>query len=790
MRRIQVSLQVFSLLLLLVEFVSASWRYSVFGWPGARVSLVDIPRGGSDAPSVDAPTKLEDTSSGDRVLTLDEKVHAAMRKLGLEPPVSEDIPSSDTPAPVEAPAEVESTHDGSLITDSNNCADGVCELPGNSESNENSTESVTDPSTFAERIAQTMNVDLNMAWAALGATSVATENNKRLYNEKAARDMIQMELDMISQIQEDSEDVQLLVSEGFDAFFVRRALAFTERNIDNARAILLADKMDEEEEAAEAAVAADQAARTAEKQNVESSFKTVEVDAGFDPTKLGTQPAEPSTPRPASRENVIFEANAAQIQELVLESPVPVLLDIYADWCGPCKALSPILEDMAVKSGGALRLVKVNSDNERAVSQALEVTALPTIFGIRDGKILHMFQGMPRSEEMMKNFLMGLMIPGHAFNPPVSPTEQQKYRELSTKLIKVAASSSFSFSARERLQDLVAARIDDLVEQTGNVFDAEQSLVTMRSLLSNIIRDPYDAKFRTVNVSNKVIASKIAQYPACIGILRSIGFLADGPNWTIGKGKAFVSVASLSVARDAFDKWIDRTRYEVAREARRRRDEEDRVRVQAELAAAKEQEQFEAPAEAAVEAVDPNACLLKFRIDGKKRVHEASLHADDPLSSLLSLLPDDARANDDDEIQIVCVAKRMVVKSTDSDAMGRSLREYGLVPTASLVIKLPTVPIVNDDGNDEVPAESVKSSKLADRAAAKKKLKKGTHTMQSIGIYSTEDNAKGELIDGGGGTWYEQDVSDDESPHDKASETMESSPNPPDAEEGNVTTEE
>mmetsp|Transcript_12636 Transcript_12636/g.27354 ORF Transcript_12636/g.27354 Transcript_12636/m.27354 type:complete len:123 (+) Transcript_12636:430-798(+) len=60
------------------------------------------------------------------------------------------------------------------------------------------------------------------------------------------------------------------------------------------------------------------------------------------------------------------------------------MLDVYADWCGPCKALAPALEQMAVKAGGMFRLVKLNSDNERSASQALEVKALPTVFGIRD----------------------------------------------------------------------------------------------------------------------------------------------------------------------------------------------------------------------------------------------------------------------------------------------------------------------------------------------------------------------------------------------------------------------
>jgi hypothetical protein len=68
------------------------------------------------------------------------------------------------------------------------------------------------------------------------------------YNEEAARDMIQQELNMINQVSDDSEEVKQLVEEGFDSFLSRRALAFAELDIDNARAILIADQMDKEEE--------------------------------------------------------------------------------------------------------------------------------------------------------------------------------------------------------------------------------------------------------------------------------------------------------------------------------------------------------------------------------------------------------------------------------------------------------------------------------------------------------------------------------------------------------------
>ena len=69
-------------------------------------------------------------------------------------------------------------------------------------------------------------------------------------------------------------------------------------------------------------------------------------------------PAAPKTPskdskapKPAKKEDCVFEGNAANFQQLVLESKVPVLVDIYADWCGPCKQLTPMLEAAAMKSG-------------------------------------------------------------------------------------------------------------------------------------------------------------------------------------------------------------------------------------------------------------------------------------------------------------------------------------------------------------------------------------------------------------------------------------------------------
>jgi thioredoxin 1 len=570
-------------------------------------------------------------------------------------------------------------------------------------------------------------------------------------------------------------------------------------NVEMARVILLADEEDakadeeayaavqaqqqqqQEEEAkkAEEAQKAEEAKKAkaiAEKKRLEeekkrqNEIKTVKVDANFDPTKPAGGRPQPSTsamqppqgsPKAAKKEDVVFQATSANIQELVLESPVPVLLDVYADWCGPCKALTPALEDMAVKAGGMFRLVKLNTDQERSLSSALEVKSLPTVFGIKDGKILHSFQGMPRSEDFMKNFMMGMFGAGQ-FNPKVTAEEQKKYDELSNKLVKMAGAAGYSFSQRERLQVRTNNKLDELVEVRGDMADAEETAKILRSLLSNVIRDPFDIRFRRVNLENKIIAARVGAFAPAISILKSVGFVNDKGNpqnsLILGKGKKIVSVAPFVVARDTIDKWIDSNRRAIATAARKKQDEIARAKL---LEEAEEVEEESDEEEEVVEKVDPNACTLKVRLEGKNKIHDISLNADDPLSAIIESLP--FKLPKGDEIQITCTARRLIVKSSNTEAMKKSLRGHRLAPAASVVVK------VIKQKSDTEEGESSNSS-IKERAAARRVKKKGEHTMQSIGLYSKDDNAKGELIDGGGGVWYEHDVSDDEGPAEDGDE--------------------
>jgi putative thioredoxin len=87
---------------------------------------------------------------------------------------------------------------------------------------------------------------------------------------------------------------------------------------------------------------------------------------------------------------------------------VPVVVDLWAEWCGPCKSLGPVLEQVVDETGGKVVLVKVDVDANPQVSGAFQVQSIPAVYALKDGKVVDGFVGA-QPEAAVRQFVDGLL---------------------------------------------------------------------------------------------------------------------------------------------------------------------------------------------------------------------------------------------------------------------------------------------------------------------------------------------------------------------------------------------
>lgn len=106
--------------------------------------------------------------------------------------------------------------------------------------------------------------------------------------------------------------------------------------------------------------------------------------------------------------NTPIQVTDQQFEEYVLKADLPVVVDFWAPWCGPCKMVSPILEKIAQDYSGRVIITKVNTDENQTVANNFKIQGIPTLLFIYSGKVVHRQVGAlpePALREVIDQFL-------------------------------------------------------------------------------------------------------------------------------------------------------------------------------------------------------------------------------------------------------------------------------------------------------------------------------------------------------------------------------------------------
>jgi putative thioredoxin len=267
---------------------------------------------------------------------------------------------------------------------------------------------------------------------------------------------------------------------------------------------------------------------------------------------------------------LVFDATETNFQTDVLDASFaqPILVDLWATWCEPCKALGPLLEKVVGDYHGAVKLAKIDCDKEQALAASFGVRSIPTVVLIREGQLVDAFTGaLPESG--IREFLSRHVQPNAAAEaeaidaaPKVEETPEQTIARVQQEIaaqpdnaelkldLAVAQMQVGNATAAEAELDALPANLasDDRAKRLRGQLDFARSLKdapTAAELRARIERDPNDHAARDLLGVRLLIDGD-----AAAGLDQFISVLQTDRNWNEGQAKKRL-IAAFSVLDDA-----------------------------------------------------------------------------------------------------------------------------------------------------------------------------------------------------------------------------------------------